>query len=199
MSDVPRIDLPIIQGATFRRTINWYGSGLLCQAIEAVVIGCPTLIQVTGHQLPSISTTPVFIHGVKGATELNSGKKSFIATWIDANNFSVNISTNNQIWVVNTGSVTHYAPTDLTGYTAEMQIRSTRTNAAIIHTLTSIGGDITFSPTDGGVKLHISAVDTAAFNFDNAVYDLELIDVLGNGDKTRIAEGSIRLHKEVTR
>lgn len=199
MTDVPRIDLTIIQGATFRRTINWYGGGLLCKAIESMTEGCPTVLGIPSHGLPSISTTPVFIHDVRGAISLNTGRKSAIATYIDANSFSVNLSTNNEDWVDGTGSVTFYAPTNLSGYTAEMHIRITRGTVTTIHELTSLAGDITFTAADGGIHLLISATDTAAFDFDNAVYDLELKDAAGSGDVTRVAEGTIKLHKEVTR
>lgn len=199
MSDVPNIDLTIIQGATFRRTLNWYGGGLLCKAIEAVTEGCPTVVTVTSHGLPSISTTPVFIHDVKGAYGLNTDKKSAIATYIDPNTFSVNVSTNNQTWVDGTGSVTFYAPTDLTGYTAEMHIRVTRGSTTTVLELTSAGGDITFTAADGGIHIHIDAATTAGLDFDNAVYDLELTDASGSGDVTRVAEGTVKLHKEVTR
>lgn len=199
MSDVPRLDLTIVQGATFRRTVNWYGDGILCKALEDVAEGCPTLITVTSHGLPSVSTTPVFIHDVKGAINLNSGKKSLIATYVSANTFSVNVSTNNQEWVEGTGSVTFYAPTNLTGYTARMQIRITRGSDTTVFELTTENGGITLTAADGGIHLLISDTDTAAFDFDNAVYDLELINTSGNGDVTRVAEGTVKLHKEVTR
>jgi hypothetical protein len=199
MTDVPRLDLTIVQGATFRRTINWYGDGILCKDIEIVTEGCPTVLGITSHGLPSISTTPVFIHDVKGAINLNTGKKSVIATYVSANSFSVNVSTNNQEWVDDTGSVTFYAPTDLTGYTARMHIRITRGSAVTVVELTTENGGITLSAADGGIHLLISDTATAAYDFDNAVYDLELINTSGNGDVTRVAEGTVKLHKEVTR
>jgi hypothetical protein len=199
MSDVPRLDLTIIQGATFRRTVNWYGAGILCKAIESVTVGCPTVIGITSHGLPSVSTTPVFIHDVVGAYNLNTGKKTAIATYLTADSFSVNLSTNNQEWEADTGSVTFYAPTDLTGYTARMQIRITRGSTVTVHELTTENGGITLNAADGGINLLISDTDTAAFDFDNAVYDLELINTAGNGDVTRVAEGIVKLHKEVTR
>jgi len=205
MSDVARIDITIIQGATYRRTMNWYGAGLLCKDIESMVEGCPTILGVTGHGMSNSSNTPVFIHDVKGATNLNKGKKSIIATYVDPNTISVNVSTNNQDWVDGTGSVTYYVPTDLTGYDARMQIRSTRGATSIIHEMSTAGipgdnsGDITLTAADGGINLLITADDTAAFDFDNAVYDIELINTSGNGDVTRVAEGTVKLHREVTR
>jgi hypothetical protein len=199
MTEVPRQDLLIIQGATFRRTFNWYGGGELSKAIEGVTEGYPTILQITGHGLPSISTTPVFIRAVKGAIGLNTGSKSAIATYIDANSFSVNLSTANQTWVSGTGFITYYVPTNLTGYTARMHIRSTKGAVTTIHEMTSVAGDISLTAADGGIHLLITAADTAAFDFDNAVYDLELINTAGNGDVVRVAEGVVKLHKEVTR
>jgi hypothetical protein len=194
---VPVIPLEIVQGATFRRTINWYGGGLICHAIESVEIGCPTVITVTNHGLPTISTTPVHIDGVKGATGLNTGKKTTQATFVAASTLSVKLPTLNQVYVAGTGVISYYSPTDLTDYDARMQIRSTVGSDTVRHELTKDGGDITLTVEDGGIHLHIAATDTAAFTFDNAVYDLELID--SAGDVTRVAKGTITLDKETTR
>lgn len=86
---------------------------------------------------------------------------------------------------------------DLTGYKGRMQIRPEVDSETIIHTLTSENGGIYFEPSLGKFYIYISASDTSAFDFDSAVYDLELI--APNDDVDRVIEGEVTLSKEVTR
>jgi hypothetical protein len=193
---VPVIDLPVVQGATFRRTVHWYGGGLFCAPIEDVTEGCPTVIKVAGHGLPTISTTPVLLKDIKGATSLNTKRKTVAATYLSADTFSVVVSTVGETYVSGSGVFTYYTPTDLTGFTARMQIKSSRGAATVIHELTTEDGGIALSFTDGGIALYISDADTAGFTFDNAVYDLELISA--TLDVTRVSQGNVTLNTNVT-
>lgn len=86
---------------------------------------------------------------------------------------------------------------DLTGYTARMQIRRTVGSSTKIADLTTSGGDISLGGAAGTIKPVISDTDTAAMDFQEAVYDLELED--GGGVVTRLLEGTVIFHKEVTR
>lgn len=88
-------------------------------------------------------------------------------------------------------------PVDLTGYTGRMQIRSDISSPDIIKDLTTENGGITLGGVDGKIMLYISALDTATFDFESAVYDIELI--AANGDVIRILEGEVTLSPEVTR
>ena len=98
-------------------------------------------------------------------------------------------------------------PIDLTGYNARMHIRETYDSTVTILELTStLDGDGTGlnlnglannQPlTQGKIGIYISAVKTAAFNFDTAVYDLELVNGL---EVIRLIQGTIKLSREVTR
>lgn len=192
-----KLDLEIKQGETFEKSLNWYGGGKVCKLIEALTPGCPTLITITGHGLPSVSDTPVFISHVKGATRANTKPdKPALATYIDANSFYVDVDTVDQDYKASTGLVTYYAPKDLTSWTARMQIRESIDDATVIQDLVT-PTDIAISANDAKITITISAADTANFTFDSAVYDLELIDV--SGKVTRLVEGDITLCKEVTR
>lgn len=193
------LDLTIRQGATFSKSINWYGGGKVCKLIENLVPGCPTQITITGHGLPSLSDTPVFVKHVKGATRANTKKNtSTLATYIDADNFFIDQDTVGQTYTANTGLVTYFLPTDLTGYTARMHIREEIDSDTPILELTSDAGDITISPADGQITVTITDDVTATLDFELAVYDLEIED--GTGDvTTRLIEGEVELIKEVTR
>lgn len=98
-------------------------------------------------------------------------------------------------------------PIDLTGYTARMHIRetydATSTILAMTNVLESDGTGINLNGlsntqplTEGKIGVYISATKTAAFSFDTAVYDLELV----NGTEViRLIQGTVKLSKEVTR
>lgn len=88
-------------------------------------------------------------------------------------------------------------PVDLTGFSARMQIRETIESEEVIADLTSENGGIIIGDEPGQFTLYISAEDTAAFSFESAVYDVEL--VAADGDVTRILAGDVSLSLEVTR
>ena len=103
-------------------------------------------------------------------------------------------------------------PIDLTDYQARMQIKDAPGGSTTYITLTSSaapapgctglnmsGSNGLNPPTSGTIGVLISAVSTSAFNFNQAVYDLEIAS--GSGDctvVTRLIEGNIKLIKEVT-
>lgn len=85
---------------------------------------------------------------------------------------------------------------NLIGYTARMQIRENLEDTAFIHEATTENGGITLGDAAGTITLNITATDTAAFTFDTAVYDLELIS---GANVTRLLKGDVTLSLEVTR
>ena len=197
MSCIAKLDLDIVQGATFSRGVHWYGGGKICKLIDDVAPGCPTLVTVTGHGLPSISDTPVFISHVKGATRLNTEpNQPVIATYVDADTFYVDSDTVAQTYESSTGLLTYFAPKDLTDWTARMHIREERDDTATIVELES-PDDIDISAADALITINITDEATALYDFDEGVYDLELED--SAGDVTRLIEGSVTLCREVTR
>ena len=192
-----KLDLEIRQGGTYVKAINWYGGGKVCKLIENLIPGCPTTITITAHGLPSVSDTPVFIKHVKGATRANTADDTpVVATYVDVDTFFVDADTVAQTYEANTGLVTYYAPKDLTGWTARMQIRENIDDATEILELLS-PTDIAISTNDAKITITIAAAVTAALDFDEAVYDLELIAV--GGEVTPLVEGTVTLCKEVTR
>lgn len=83
---------------------------------------------------------------------------------------------------------------NLTGYTARLQVRD-RVGGEVLLDL-STGDGITLGGPAGTIALAISAVDTAALRFSQAVYDLELTSA---GDEvTRLMQGKVLLSPEVT-
>ena len=85
----------------------------------------------------------------------------------------------------------------MTGWTARMQIRPEVGSETVIAELTTENGGITIDPPEGKINLYLSDVETSAFSFESAVYDIELVDQSGN--VYRDIEGKIKLSPEVTR
>ena len=90
-------------------------------------------------------------------------------------------------------------PIDLTGFTAQMQIRESVTSPEVIIELSTSNGRIVLGGTAGTILLQLTGSETEALDFDQAIYDLELTDVAGSGDITRLIQGNVVLSKEVTK
>ena len=194
----PNYLLDMYQGATFSYTFHWYAGGKFMAPIEEIIVGYPTIIKVTAHGLPTNSDTPVILSGIVGCEILNSEDLGIEEmAYVDADHFSVPQSTVNKVWSPVTGEITYHKPSVITGYTARMQIREKWHSVAFIHELTTENGGITLTVEDASIELAITPVITAGFTFSNAVYDIEMI--APGGEITRIIEGTIMNHKEVTK
>lgn len=91
-----------------------------------------------------------------------------------------------------------FIPFDLSGYTARMQIRRTiESDTAMISLTTENGGiDVIPETAVNEIKLLITAANTATLA-TSGVYDLEIIDNLGNVSK--VVRGNMTLIPEVTK
>ena len=100
-------------------------------------------------------------------------------------------------------------PVDLSEYQARMQIRPSKESDTVFLTLSSSrdtdGTGLNLSgssglnpPTSGTIGVFISANSSSIFDFDSAVYDLEIVTGSTYPIVTRLLEGNIKLVKEVT-
>jgi hypothetical protein len=89
-----------------------------------------------------------------------------------------------------------YEPYNLSGHTARMQVRRTIESTTPLITLTTENNRIGIDGVVGIITLSISAEDTAELS-SSGVYDLEIID--GDGNVSRVIQGSFTLDLEVTR
>lgn len=94
-------------------------------------------------------------------------------------------------------------PVDLSTYNSKMQIRLTYGSSPIITLNSNLNPDGTGLNMDnavsGAIGIYIASCTSSLFNFDTAIYDLDIIS--GSGDcpvVTRILEGKVKLSKEVT-
>ena len=83
---------------------------------------------------------------------------------------------------------------DVTGYSAKMDIKES-VGGTVIDDLTSVGSEITVGTTGGTFQIVITAVNTAAYDFDWGVYDLEITT---SGVTVRLVEGRVEFRREVT-
>lgn len=86
---------------------------------------------------------------------------------------------------------------DLTGCTARMHIREYLDAPDIALELTTENGRITLGGVDGTIALEVSAQDTAAINWTEGVYDLEV--EFAGGKVRRFLQGEVTVSLEVTR
>ena len=88
-------------------------------------------------------------------------------------------------------------PINLTGYTAQMQVRKSVTSPDVIVELSTLNGAIVLGGAAGTVVLSLTALQTAAITAKSGVYDLEL--KTAGGEVTRFLSGSVEISHEVTR
>lgn len=196
MSLTPQFVLNIEQGVDFAHTFHWLAGTKFMAPIENIQEGYPTIITVTNHGINTLTPQPLFISGVEGCKHLNT-VDTYITrgTYIDANTFSVGLSSVGEYWEPGTGEITYHGPTDITGYTAVCNIRRAWHSDTIIHTLTTENGGITLTTEDAGIQLTIPDDITSTFTFKNAVYDVDMIS--SGGYKQRVFRGPVILHRDI--
>lgn len=195
-----KIGLSVRQGATFRFVFRWEKMPLVYKAITAITKGAPVTLTVPTHGLTNGWRAAVT--GVAGMTEINAAStpprdsQYLPVTVVDGNTIQFNgISSERFSTYLNGGFVQYYTPADLTGFTARMSVRD-RVGGTLLTSLTTENGRIVLDNTAKTITLLVSAEDTEDFTFTRGAYDLELVSPLG--EVTALAEGSIRVSREIT-
>jgi hypothetical protein len=89
------------------------------------------------------------------------------------------------------------SPVDLTGFTAEMDLRPSYNSSTVVLTLTTANGRIALGGAAGTITLTVTAADMAALTAPaDGVYDLELSS---GGSVTRLLQGTWTISPEATR
>ena len=102
------------------------------------------------------------------------------------------------LWTWKTGDTLETAvPVDLTGATARMHIRAEEDSDATLYELTTENGRITLGDENGTIELEIPDADSAAFIWEEGVYDLEI--EFPDGTVRRWSHGCVRVVPNVTR
>lgn len=88
-------------------------------------------------------------------------------------------------------------PINLTGYTAQMQVRPSVAAADVIADLTTENGGITIAGVLGKITLALTNTQTAALTPGQYVYDIKLIS--GSGFESILLSGNFIVVEAVTR
>jgi hypothetical protein len=86
-------------------------------------------------------------------------------------------------------------PVDLTGYTANAQVRTRPRDTVILHEWDS--EDDTILLTDSAVTLVVEPATSAAWTWKMGLYDIFITS--GIGEVSRVSNGTVRVVKQVTR
>jgi len=178
MSTVINRDIRIRQGAEYRDDFQRIEARYLFEALNAGV---------------SAASAPVF------PTSLDETVSDNGISWINKGVWRSELHPEVLVWLPSTTYskrskiVTPVVPVDLANYTGAFQIRATVSAATPLHS-----GVVQFGVrSNGEFSMVISTADTAALDFERAVYDLELSTSLGEVDF--VIRGTAFLTKEVTR
>jgi hypothetical protein len=197
-----KINYKIYQGSTFQETLRWESETKGYATISAITKAAPCVLTTAANHTIPVGWR-IRVVGVAGMKEINSlGDDSFyLVTGTTGTTLSLNRVNSLGYTAYTSGGVIEYnTPVPLTGYTAQMQIRETLESSSTIFELTSsmvAGSGITINSSDSTILVTISAAATRAFDFDTAVYSLELTDA--SGVVTPFLSGNITLVREVTR
>lgn len=91
-----------------------------------------------------------------------------------------------------------YAPVNITGDSAELQLRSLPNDPTAVLTLSTANNGITITGLTGEIAVHATAEQTTAIDEGYYYYDLELTQAV-SGIVTRIAQGQILVSAEITK
>jgi hypothetical protein len=189
-----KLNLKIYQGSTFRETLRWETAEKGYATITAITKTAPMVVTATSHGIPAGWRAKIV--GVQGMKEANTADY-IVATQVVGDQITFNSINATGFTTYTSGGVLEFnKPADLTGYTARMQIREKITSDVVLYELTTQNAGIVIDNVLKTIVLTIPAATTAGFNFQTAVYSLELVNGL---EVIPFAGGSVSLIKEVTR
>lgn len=194
MAAPTKCNLKIYQGATFQQVFRWESATKIYKNITSITKAAPTTVGAVAHGL--IVGWRARITNVVGMKEINS-QDYRVVTAVTTDTVTFNELNSLDYTAYTSGGVLEYnQPNILTGITARMQIREKLSSTTVIQDLTTENGMITIDTSSNTITVNITAVLTATYTFNSAVYSIELI----NGTTvTPFVYGDITLVKEITR
>lgn len=189
-----KLNLKIYQGSTFKQVLRWESSTKVYVPITAITKSAPVVITAEAHGIPLGWRARVT--NAAGMKEINSIDYQTV-TSKTANTVTFNQINSLAYSAYTSGGVLEYnKPAYLDGYIARMQVREKLTSDEVILEATTENGGIVMDTEDCTITIYLTDEDTAALNFTQAVYSLELVK---NGETTPFLVGSVTLQREVTR
>lgn len=203
----PTEDLLIKKGKTFSQVIRWEDTPFVYKNITGISKAAPVVLTVPSHGLPNGWRLAVLSPGgmrelaaklpAKGEPPLDS--EFHKGTVLSSSTIELNEVNSLEFTAYTTGgAIVYYTPTDLTGFTARLQIRETEeaTGDPLV-SLTTENSGIALDNVLKTITLTIAATATDDFTFRTGVYDLEMVSP--GGVVTQLLKGNITVQEEVTR
>ena len=194
-----KISYKIYQGSTFNETLRWESETKQYAPISGITNAAPCVITTSGtHTVPV--NWRVRVTGVSGMKDINNiaDDAYYLVTSKTSNTLTLNqVNSASYASYTSGGILSWNMPVPLEGYTAQMQIRETLESTTVIAELTTANNRIIIDPINYTISINLPASLTSTFDFDSAVYSMELTDNQGN--VFQFLNGSISLVREVTR
>ena len=197
-----KLNLQIRQGETFQRIIRWERPPFIYKPITAISQSGPVQITAMGHGLASGWRVAVVTAG--GMDEINAShdpprdNEFHQATMLDGDNVTINdINSSDFSKYTDGGYLQFYTPVDLTGFTAEIDIKD-KIGGNVLMTLNTTNGRILLDQSNHTITLFIGAEDTSSdvLMWKRGVWDLEMTSP--TGQVTTLFSGTVSVVKEVT-
>lgn len=199
MSAPAKINFKVYQGTTWEQSLRWESETKTYATIAAITKSAPVTITVAdATKLPPVGWR-VRVTNVLGMKELNMPDGYYeLASEISGSTVTLNQVNSLGYSQYTSGGVLEYnTPVSLGGYAARMQIRKKLKDTEAVLELTTENGGLVLDNAAKLISIRATPAQTALLNFQQAVYDLELLSP--QGKITRFAEGTITLKAEVTR
>lgn len=186
-----KLDLKIVQGSTLRDTLRLMQPRYEYKPITGIS-GAPVRLTVE-HGLPG--SWLAWVQGVSGMPALNRSTKErqHRVDVIDAATLEINALSAHGLTPTG-GMLIYKPPVDLSGATARMQIREQMGGQVLLELTTENAGLAITEP--GTIARTITAAQTAALTWADAVYDLEV--QYPDGTVQRYLQGAVTVSREVT-
>ncbi len=189
-----KVNYKIYQGSTFNEVIRWESSTKVYKPITGINKAAPMLVTAAGHGL--LAGWRASISNVVGMTEANA-LENIVATSVTSDTATFNdINAVGFKDYVSGGILSYYAPVDLTGMTARMQLREKLTSTATLLELTTENAMLMLNNSTKTITINIPAATTQLLTFKTAVYSLEMVS---GSVVIPLIHGTITLDSEITR
>jgi len=195
-----KINYKIYQGSTFKETFRWEAQTKGYTNITNISKTAPCVITTSNtHTIPQ--GWRFRVTDVLGMTQINQTSEDnfYLASSVTNNTITINSINSTNFNNYNGGGVISYnLPVPLAGFTGILQIRENISSPTTILQLTSAaGGGMIINDTNKFISITIPAITTAEFNFNSAIYGIELTSSLG--EVFPLIIGNITVIKEVVR
>jgi hypothetical protein len=188
--------LKIIKGSTLSNTFRYESPKKLYRPITNISNTAPMVITAVAHDLPD--AWRVKVTNVVGMGEINNQEEYLEATKLTADTIEINsINAVGFKTYVSGGILEYNQPINLTGVSAEMQVRLKVDDTGVLTTLSTQNGGILIDGDNGTLTIYMSAANTSMLDWAKGVYSLEL--TFPDGTVELFLEGSVSTIKEVVR